>query len=81
MTPTSRQALPHTRSRRAANNNFQKLTKTLHQKLTKLCLEYDTQVYFLAYRNGRFSGFVSANEAGQPWLPPGQETLVGLTHY
>ncbi|PVH91259.1 hypothetical protein DM02DRAFT_362095 [Periconia macrospinosa] len=69
------------RSRRAANNNYQKLTKALHQKLTKLCLEYDNQVYFLAYRNGRFSGCVSANEAGQPWLSPGQETLVRLFFY
>lgn len=78
MTPTLRQALPHARSRRAANNNYQKLTKTLYQKLTKLCLEYNAQVYFLAYRNGRFSGFMSADEAGQPWLPPSQEILVRL---
>ncbi|KAK7177657.1 hypothetical protein PSPO01_16296 [Paraphaeosphaeria sporulosa] len=44
-------------SRRAANNNYQKLSKTLCEKLAKLCLDYDTQVYFLAYRNGRFNGF------------------------
>ncbi|KAF9730222.1 hypothetical protein PMIN01_12155 [Paraphaeosphaeria minitans] len=64
------------RSRRAAKNNYLKLSKTLHEKLAKLCLDYDTQVYFLAYRNGRFSGFVSTDKAGQPWIPPDQETLV-----
>ncbi|KAK7180567.1 hypothetical protein PSPO01_13446 [Paraphaeosphaeria sporulosa] len=63
-------------SRRAANNNYQKLSKTLCEKLAKLCLDYDTQVYFLAYRNGRFTGFVSTDTAGQPWMPPDQETLA-----
>ncbi|KAF1964212.1 hypothetical protein BU23DRAFT_562129 [Bimuria novae-zelandiae CBS 107.79] len=45
------------RIRRVANNNYQKLSKTLCEKLAKLCLDYDTYVYFLAYRNGRFNGF------------------------
>ncbi|KAF1971140.1 hypothetical protein BU23DRAFT_556165, partial [Bimuria novae-zelandiae CBS 107.79] len=63
------------RTRRAVNNNYQKLSKTLCEKLAKLCLDYDTHVYFLAYRNGRFNGFVSTDEAGQPWMPPGQEAL------
>ncbi|KAL5371427.1 hypothetical protein DPSP01_014272, partial [Paraphaeosphaeria sporulosa] len=62
-------------SRRAANNNYQKLSKTLCEKLAKLCLDYDTQVYFLAYRNGRFTGFISTDKAGQPWMPPDQEAL------
>lgn len=55
----------------------QKLSKTLCEKLAKLCLDYDTKVYFLAYRNGRFNGFVSTDKAGQPWTPPDQEALVG----
>lgn len=67
----------HTRVRRAATNNYLKLCKTLYEKLAKLCFEYDIQVYFLlAYRNGRFNGFVSTGETDQPWSPPGQETLV-----
>jgi hypothetical protein len=68
--------LAHAKSRRAANNNYQKLSKTLYEKLAKLCLEYDTHVYFLAYRNGRMNGFVSTDETGQSWSPPSQETLV-----
>ncbi|KAF9728413.1 hypothetical protein PMIN01_13546 [Paraphaeosphaeria minitans] len=31
------------RSRRAANNNYQKLSKTLCEKLANLCLDYDTR--------------------------------------
>ncbi|KAK7177987.1 hypothetical protein PSPO01_15963 [Paraphaeosphaeria sporulosa] len=65
-------------SRRAANNNYQKLSKTLSKKLAKLCLDYDTQVYFLAYRNDRFTGFISTDTAGQPWTPPDQEALVSI---
>ncbi|KAF1964041.1 hypothetical protein BU23DRAFT_634622 [Bimuria novae-zelandiae CBS 107.79] len=64
------------RSRRAANNNYLKLSKTLYEKLAKLCVDYDTEVYFLAYRNGRFNGFVSTDKAGQPWMPPDQEALI-----
>jgi hypothetical protein len=68
--------LSHSKARRAANNNYLKLSKTLYEKLAKLCLEYDTKIYFLAYRNGRFNGFVSTDEVGQPWSPPSQEALV-----
>lgn len=70
------QLLGRAKARRAANNNYQKLSKTLYEKLTKLCQEYDTDIYFLAHRNGRFNGFVSRDGTGQPWLPPGQDTLV-----
>lgn len=66
------------RSRRAANNNYQKLAKTLYEKLAKLCLEYDAEVYFLAYRNGRFIEFVSTYTAGQPWMSPDQKALVSI---
>lgn len=74
--PSQHSYVPCAKSRRAANNNYRKLSKTLYEKLAKLCLEYDTHVYFLAYRNGRFNGFVSTDETGQPWSPPGQEALV-----
>jgi hypothetical protein len=70
------QPLARAKARRAANNNYQKLSKTLYEKLTKLCREYDTDIYFLAHRNGRFNGFVSIDKTGQPWLPPDQDTLV-----
>jgi hypothetical protein len=70
------QLLARAKARRAANNNYQKLSKTLYEKLTKLCQEYNTDIYFLAHRNGRFNGFISADKTGQPWSPPGQDTLV-----
>jgi len=52
--------LSHSKARRAANNNYSKRTQTLYAKLTKQCLEHNTHIYFLAYRNGQFNGFVSA---------------------
>jgi hypothetical protein len=64
------------KSRRAANNNYLKLIKTLHEKLAKLCVQYDTRIYFIAYRNGRFNGFASTDNEGQFWSPPGREALV-----
>jgi hypothetical protein len=78
---TSQQQLPvqplaGAKARRAANNNYQKLSKTLCKKLAKLCREYDVDIYFLAHRNGRFLGFTSADDASQPWLPPSAEALV-----
>ena len=76
MSSQQSQVQARSKARRAANNNYQKLSKTLYEKLTKLCLEYDTQIYLLAYRNGQFNGFVSMDKDGQPWSPPGRETLV-----
>jgi hypothetical protein len=67
------------KARRAANNNYSKLTQTLYGKLTKLCTEYNAHIYFVAYRNGRFNGFVS-EEKGQPWSPPDRDTLVSTSH-
>lgn len=64
------------KARRAANNNYLKQTNTLYEKLARLCIEYDANIYFLAYRNGRFNGFASTDETGQPWSPPGREALV-----
>lgn len=64
------------KARRAANRNYQRLSKTLYKGLANLSLEYDTQVYFLAYRHERFNGFVSIDESSKPWSPPGQEFLV-----
>lgn len=68
--------LEWTKARRAANNNYLKQTNTLYEKLTRLCIKYDANIYFLAYRNGRFNGFASTDEPGQPWSPPGREALV-----
>ncbi|KAF9728485.1 hypothetical protein PMIN06_012684 [Paraphaeosphaeria minitans] len=76
--PQQSQVLSHSKARRAANNNYLRLSKTLYKKLAKLCQEYDTHVYFLAYRNGRFNGFVLIDKTGQRWSPPGQETLDKL---
>jgi hypothetical protein len=70
------QLLARAKQRRAANNNYQKLSKTLYEKLTKLSQEYDADIYFLAHRNGRFNGFISADKTGQRWSPPGQDALV-----
>jgi hypothetical protein len=70
------QLLAGLKARRVANNNYLKLSKTLCKKLSKLCRKYDADIYFLAYRNGRYRGFVSTNEEGQPWSPPSQDALV-----
>jgi len=75
------QQLARAKARRAANNNYQKLSKTLCEKLAKLCREYDADIYFLAHRNGRFLGFASADDAGQPWSPPSAEALVRQTSF
>ncbi|PSN59047.1 hypothetical protein BS50DRAFT_626911 [Corynespora cassiicola Philippines] len=73
------QTIGHPKAKRAANNNYQKLSKTLYEKLAKLNKEYGAEIYFIAYRNGRFHGFVSTNGAGQRWSPPGQDILVSIS--
>lgn len=60
------QVLSHSKARRAANNNYQKLSKTLYEKLAQFYLEYNANIYFLAHRNGRLHGFTSTDETGQP---------------
>jgi hypothetical protein len=69
------QTLARLKARRAANNNFYKQMKTLDKKFAKLQHDYDTDIYFLAYRNGRFHIFTSVD---QPSWPPGPDTLVSL---
>jgi hypothetical protein len=66
------------KKRRIANNNYSKLFKTLVNKFTKLCHDYDAKIYFLACRNGRYHGFVSTDDKGQPWSPPSQDALVSF---
>ncbi|KAF2843899.1 hypothetical protein T440DRAFT_484567 [Plenodomus tracheiphilus IPT5] len=44
----------------------------------KLCEEYNTKLHYLSYRNGRYRGYNSLDESGQPWTPPTQRELVGL---
>jgi hypothetical protein len=66
------------KARRAANNNYNKLLKTLHKKLAKLQQEYDTRLYLIAQRNGRTNEFASADATGQPWSPPDRKALVSI---
>jgi hypothetical protein len=70
------QRLACAKARRAANNRYQKLSKTLSKKLAKMSQHYDTKVYYIAYRNGRFHGFASADETGRLWSPPSQSSLL-----
>ncbi|RYN46414.1 hypothetical protein AA0117_g13484 [Alternaria alternata] len=64
------------RSRRAANNNYSKQTKTLKTKLDKFASAYGAEVYCIVRRNGRIIEFASRTEEGKPWSPPDQNTLV-----
>lgn len=66
-------------ARRAANNNYHRLIKTLVGKLEKLHRLYDTKVYFIAERNGKVRECVSTDRTGRPWLRPDQKSLVGDT--
>lgn len=70
------QSRERARTRRAANNNYQRLIKTLIGKLEKLHRVYDTKVYLIAERNGRIRECVSTDRAGRPWLRPDQKALV-----
>jgi hypothetical protein len=70
------QRLACAKARRAANNRYQKLSKTLSKKLAKMSQHCEAKVYYIAYRNGRFHGFASADEAGRLWSPPSQSSLV-----
>ncbi|KAF2818058.1 hypothetical protein CC86DRAFT_183005 [Ophiobolus disseminans] len=70
------QSLECARARRAANNNYQRLMKTLVRKLEKLYSVYDTKVYLIVERNGRMRECVSVDCTGKPWLRPDQQTLV-----
>ncbi|KAF2193603.1 hypothetical protein K469DRAFT_789526 [Zopfia rhizophila CBS 207.26] len=63
------------RSKRAANENFRKRVETLGSKFTELSQDYEADVYFLVYRNGRFHTYSSTDNA--LW-PPSPETLSKL---
>jgi hypothetical protein len=78
MSVPQRDTLVHQKERRAADNNYSRLSKTLCKKLLKLFRDYDADIYFLAYRNGRYRGFVTTDENGQPWSPPDQNSLVRI---
>lgn len=74
------------KARRAANNNFSKQMKTLDNKLTKLWRDYGTEIYFLAYRNGRFYLFSSKDESSWPPEPkslvsPPRSTFIKLISF
>jgi hypothetical protein len=66
------------KARRAANNNYQRLIKTLVGKLEKLHSVYNTRVYLIAERNGRVRECVSVDRTGRPWLRPDQQALVSF---
>ncbi|KAF2180787.1 hypothetical protein K469DRAFT_753143 [Zopfia rhizophila CBS 207.26] len=53
-------------SKRAANENFRKRVETLGGKFTELWQDYEADVYFLAYRNGRFHTYSSTDNALWP---------------
>jgi hypothetical protein len=78
MSVPQRDTIVRQKKRRAADNNYSRLSKTLCKKLLKLCRDYDADIYFLAFRNGRYRGFVTTDENGQPWSPPDQKSLVRI---
>ncbi|KAF2192054.1 hypothetical protein K469DRAFT_696103 [Zopfia rhizophila CBS 207.26] len=69
------QTLVQSRSKRATNENFRKRVETLGSKFTELWQDYGADVYFVAYRNGRFHTYSSTDNA--LW-PPSPETLSKL---
>jgi hypothetical protein len=68
--------LARAKAKRAANNNYQRLLKTLYTKLEKLQRVYSAEIYFIAIRNGRTSECASADATGRPWSPPTRTALV-----
>jgi hypothetical protein len=72
--------LAHAKARRAANNNYQKLLKTLYTKLEKLHTVYSADIYFIARRNGRINECASADATGRPWSPQNGTALVCFSH-
>ncbi|PZD24190.1 hypothetical protein A1F96_09569 [Pyrenophora tritici-repentis] len=70
------QKLARAKARRAANNNYQRLIKTLYSKLEKLSEVYNADIYFVARRNGRIVECASADVTGRrPWSPPNRAAL------
>ncbi|KAF2184250.1 hypothetical protein K469DRAFT_580117 [Zopfia rhizophila CBS 207.26] len=67
--------LSQLRTKRVENENYRKRLETLGSKSSELCRDYKAEVYFVAYRNGRFYTFTSTDE---PSWPPGPDTLVSL---
>ncbi|KAF2844291.1 hypothetical protein T440DRAFT_473522 [Plenodomus tracheiphilus IPT5] len=60
---------------KAQTDNYNKLCRTLERKFKKLCEEYNTKLHYLSYRNGRYRGYNSLDDSGQPWTPPTQREL------
>ncbi|KAI1533266.1 hypothetical protein PtrSN002B_010398, partial [Pyrenophora tritici-repentis] len=70
------QKLARAKARRAANNNYQRLIKTLYSKLEKLSEVYNADIYFVARRNDRIVECASADATGRrPWSPPNRAAL------
>jgi len=74
------QKLARAKARRAANNNYQRLMKTLHAKLRKLSDIYSAEIYFVARRGGRIVECASPDATGRrPWSPPNRADLVSIS--
>jgi hypothetical protein len=74
------QKLARAKARRAANNNYLRLIKSLYSKLRKFNEVYNADVYFVARRNGRIVECASADATGRrPWSPPDRAALVSAS--
>ena len=74
------QKLARAKARRAENNNYQRLIKTLYSKFRKLNEVYSADIYFVAQRNGRIIECKSADATGRkPWSHPDRDALVSIS--
>jgi hypothetical protein len=74
------QKLARAKARRTANNNYQRMIKTLYSKLRKLGEVYNADIYFVARRNGRIVECASEDATGRrPWSPPDRAALVSAS--
>jgi hypothetical protein len=74
------QKLARVKARRAANNNYQRMIRTLYSKLRKLGEVYNADIDFVARRNGRIVECASADTTGRrPWSPPDRAALVSTS--
>lgn len=68
------------KARRAANNNYRRLMKTLESKLWKLIHVYKAEIHLVARHNGRIVECASADATGRrPWSPPDRAALVSTS--
>jgi hypothetical protein len=71
------QILAQLKLKRAANENVRKRLETLDNKFQELWEDYNTEIWFIARRNGRFRTYTTTDEQ-----PPSLEALVSpFFHY